>query len=56
MRAAPGGPGAAAVSQAGSAYDAGIRNAIRSERIVAFRALIPLALVAALIVVYLVYH
>jgi hypothetical protein len=45
------------VSQAESAkYDAEIRNAIRYERMVAARALPPLALVAAIIVVYLVYH
>jgi hypothetical protein len=58
--------GPAAVSRAGAAvasravgsteYDAKIRNAIRYERIVAVKALIPLALVAALIAVYLVYH
>lgn len=39
-----------------AAYDADIRNAIRYERIVAAKALIPLALVALLIAVYLIYH
>ena len=50
--------GAAVASRAvgSTEYDAKIRNAIRYERIVAVKALIPLALVAAIIAVYLVYH
>jgi len=38
------------------AYDADIRNAIRYERLLAVKALIPLAMVTVVVVAYLHYH
>lgn len=39
-----------------AAYEADVRNAIRYERILAARALIPCALVAVVIEIYLYFH